>query len=355
MVGTGETAKEKFNRKKKNAKRQKGKGATSARAAAAKRQRASGKGRGRGRGRGKGKKGKVKGKKKNRLGKKNKKKKKTPLQKLKRILLGSKEIVEFSPGSKAERIVEMMGFENRDLVIFKEAFEEIDIDLVGEIDYSELLEYVGDVQSPYTDALFSLVDPEGTGILGFEDFFQLIATYSMYSQEDISRFAFTTFDKDSSGTLDEDEFVDLCKTISNASPMFPANFKRALEDFDKNDDGLIDYNEFKAINRTFPMVLYPVFKLQQNFWEHVLGDSFWKSKMVQMRREEQILEYQKLHAGALPPTPLKTVLRRSLCCCIPERFRPRTDQYEVPTKKKKPKKRRKKGGAGGSAKVRPKR
>ena len=49
--------------------------------------------------------------------------------------------------------------------------------------------------------------------------------------------AFTTFDKDSSGTIDEDEFMDLTRTINNANPMFPQNFKRALEEFDKNDDG----------------------------------------------------------------------------------------------------------------------
>jgi hypothetical protein len=92
------------------------------------------------------------------------------------------------------------------------------------------------------------------------------------------------------------------------------------------------------------MVLYPVMKLQESLWQAVLGERFWVNKMKQKRREEAILEYQRMHAGALPPVPFKTRLRRSLCCCIPERFRPRTDQYEAPTKKKKAKKRRKKGG-----------
>lgn len=337
MGGTGESAKAKFQRKKKEAKRKKGKGATSARKAARKRNGKGGKASGNGPKKQIGKRKKVPG------GKKKKKKRATPLQKLKRLLLGSKDIVEFSPSSAAEQIVDMMGFQNRDLVAFKEAYEDIDVDLVGEIDYSEFLEFLRDKQSPYTDSLFALVDPEGTGILSFEMFFQIIVTYAMYTQEDIMRFSFTTFDKDSSGNLDEDEFMDLCKTISNADPMFPKNFKRALEEFDKNDDGLIDYNEFKAINRTYPMVLYPMFRLQESFWSAILGERFWKNKMVQKRREEEILEYQKTHGGALPPVPFSKRMRRTFCFFIPERFKPRTDQYESPTKKKKAKKRRKGG------------
>ena len=35
----------------------------------------------------------------------------------------------------------------------------------------------------------------------------------------------------------------LAKTVSN-TPMFPANFGKALEEFDTDGDGLIDMDEF---------------------------------------------------------------------------------------------------------------
>ena len=31
---------------------------------------------------------------------------------------------------------------------------------------------------------------------------------------------------------------------STANPTFPGNYQRALEEFDRNDDGLIDFDEF---------------------------------------------------------------------------------------------------------------
>ena len=102
------------------------------------------------------------------------------------------------------------------------------------------------------------------------------------------RFCFECFDVDGSGTIDEKEFVELCKyvhdpfasshlpfppphtiipplpsyqthfiimtnnhgrVINNASPIFPKNFKDALESFDVNEDGLIDYAEFLEMEK----------------------------------------------------------------------------------------------------------
>merc|ERR1740130_513986 len=102
----------------------------------------------------------------------------------------------------------MLNFNQAELQRLKSAFENVDIDQGGEVDYDEFMELIHHARSPYSDALMSLIDPEGTGIVSFQGFFQIIATYCMYSQEDILRFAFTTFDKDSSGTIDEDEFMD---------------------------------------------------------------------------------------------------------------------------------------------------
>jgi len=229
-------------------------------------------------------------------------------------------------------IVELLNFTQPELNRLKIRFERVDIDQGGEVDYDEFMDLIQQNRSPFTDALMSLIDPEGTGIVSFQGFFQIVATYCMYSQEDILRFAFTTFDKDSSGTIDEDEFMDLCKTINNANPMFPANFKRALQEFDRNDDGLIDYDEFKQINRRYPMVLFPAFQIQDAMQRHVLGADFWKSKMRQKKQEEEIFEYQRTHGGAMPPVPLGKRIKRIICCCFVS-SRVRTDKYEAPVKR----------------------
>jgi hypothetical protein len=49
-----------------------------------------------------------------------------------------------------------------------------------------------------------------------QDFFRMVTMYSMYSKEEINEFVFQTFDKDGSGRIDEEEFLDLARTVNNA-------------------------------------------------------------------------------------------------------------------------------------------
>ena len=127
----------------------------------------------------------------------------------------------------------------------------------------------------------------------FALFFGCFCTYRI-----THRFCFECFDVDGSGTIDEKEFVELCKyvnyiplntflmnlspppcnnttltiiiplifyfiltndhdrVINNASPIFPKNFKDALESFDVNEDGLIDYPEFLEMEKRYVYSLY---------------------------------------------------------------------------------------------------
>ena len=59
------------------------------------------------------------------------------------------------------------------------------------------------------------------------------------------QFVFDSFDQDGSGALDEDEFMQVCTVVNNGAPTFPGNFGRALEEFDSNDDGMIDFDEVR--------------------------------------------------------------------------------------------------------------
>ena len=62
------------------------------------------------------------------------------------------------------------------------------------------------------------------------------------------------------------------RCINNAAPAFPNNFKRALEEFDVNEDGLIDYAEFLQIDSRYPLVLFPAFRLQDTMQRNSLGN-----------------------------------------------------------------------------------
>jgi Ca2+-binding EF-hand superfamily protein len=93
----------------------------------------------------------------------------------------------------------------------KAKFDQIDIDGSGNIDFDEFFEAIGELRSPFTDKLFALIDVDKSGTIEFDEFVRVLATYCMFSKDEILRFCFECFDVDRSGTIDEKEFVELCK------------------------------------------------------------------------------------------------------------------------------------------------
>ena len=76
---------------------------------------------------------------------------------------------------------------------------------------NEIPELIQDTRSPYTDALFALIDQDGSGSIDFAEFIHVLSTYCMYTREDILQFCFETFDTDGSGAIEEDEFMGMMK------------------------------------------------------------------------------------------------------------------------------------------------
>ena len=96
----------------------------------------------------------------------------------------------------------------------KVKFDRIDIDGSGNIDSDEFFEAVGEQRSPLTDRLFAMIDLDGSGTIEFDEYVRVMATYCMFTKDEILRFCFECFDVDQSGTIDEKEFVELCKIVN---------------------------------------------------------------------------------------------------------------------------------------------
>lgn len=177
-------------------------------------------------------------------------------------------------------------------------------------------EAIGEQRTPFTDKLFGLIDLDGSGTIEFDEFIRVLATYCMFTKEEVLRFCFECFDKDGSGAIDEKEFIELCKTVNNAAPTFPANFKSALESFDVNEDGLIDYQEFLELDRRFPLVLFPAFRLQDFMQRNTLGEKQWKKIMEGYNKQKTVNEYKQQHGGRAPPDPPLTKMGKTFLPCV---------------------------------------
>ena len=78
----------------------------------------------------------------------------------------------------------------------------------------EFFESVGEERSPFTEKLFALIDLDGSGTIEFDEFVRVLATYCMFSKDEILRFCFDIFDVDHSGSIDEKEVRGICRKFS---------------------------------------------------------------------------------------------------------------------------------------------
>ena len=231
---------------------------------------------------------------------------------------GGEKIILASP--EAREAAEALGLTNANLSLLKDKYENIDLDGSGEIDQDEFFDAVGEQRSPFTDGLFRLIDADGSGTVEFDEYVMVLSTYCMYTKEDILKFCFDLFDVDGSNTIDEKEFVELVKCVNNASPMFPGNFGQAITMFDVNDDGLIDFNEFVEIDKRFPLVLYPAFKLQDKMQRLTLGEKEWRSINEAVTRCKRDMEYREKHNGRpMPEGFVRGLMKKSMPCCVDTR------------------------------------
>lgn len=106
------------------------------------------------------------------------------------------------------------------------------------------------------------------------------------------------------------------RVINNASPVFPKNFKGALETFDVNEDGLIDYAEFLEMEKRFPMILFPAFRLQDRMQKLSLGERTWLKIMENNHRGRRIEEYKATHSGKMPPDAVPVMLAKLILPCL---------------------------------------
>lgn len=213
---------------------------------------------------------------------------------------------------QASDIAFELGLTQKQLKKLKREFDFIDIDLSGEIDMEEFFEFVREPKNVFSTALFSLIDTDGSGNISFEEFVASIGTYCMFTKDDILHFIFDIFDEDKSGTLDDAEFVKMSSGVNNGDPSWVGNFRTAMENFDVNKDGLIDFGEFKMINKMFPLVMFPAFRMQDKMQKYTLGEKGWVRIHARKFAIQNLRAYMSAHLGALPPESFGTKISNLL-------------------------------------------
>ena len=127
----------------------------------------------------------------------------------------------------------------------KELFKSMDVTGTGQLSKQEftkkLMELYGENDGKQmADTIFNSLDMDGSGKISYDEFLSAMINSQKVVTEERLKKAFKMFDKDNSGKLS-------VKEIRNVFGGTEAQWKQVIDEVDLNNDGEVDFEEFKTM------------------------------------------------------------------------------------------------------------
>jgi len=196
---------------------------------------------------------------------------------------------------RVQRAADMIKLNQSDVGGFWNVFRKCDYDRIGIIAIQDFFTKIcQEKRNMFGNAIFELIDAEDPEKLEFGEFLQGVVTYCCFDEKEILEFCFFIFDREKNGYIDQDELKFFVDTLHDDQQV--ANVRTAFQSIKFQKDGKFDFPEFQKLNKDFPTVLYPAFRLQQNMMLNIMGESWWKRKklMLQFEKETERTRHERM-------------------------------------------------------------
>jgi len=206
------------------------------------------------------------------------------------------------PSERMDRVIAMADLKRAHLNRFWKYYRQADTHFQGAITLAQYYSWLSEEQTKFADGVFELVDTPDMHVpgkkLNFDDFAAVLTTYCMFAEEEVLRYCFYLYDLDKHGYLEEEEVIDLVNTLhagaggAGGEAALNSNLMAILEQDVGGDDHRVTWPEFQAMNKKFPQLLFPAFRLQQAMMRVTFGEHFWAARRSAMesRRNEEAMQ-----------------------------------------------------------------
>jgi len=217
---------------------------------------------------------------------------------------GDLEFVESFDVKELNEVCKSFCLDEKKLLKLRKLFKRLDKDESNTIDRKELFEWLETPANLFTEKLFELIEIEKSGHLDFVEFVRTICTFGLFGQQEILSFCFFVFDGNKNGELEDEEFMSLVQLLheDESSRIMSVDF--LMREFDTDKNGKISFSEFLELNKHFPYVLYPAFRLQRLIEEKTFGKRFWQRQRTKKKSN------RKKQLNFDPREALKTIKKR---------------------------------------------
>ena len=153
--------------------------------------------------------------------------------------------------------------------------------------------FIDDEQSVGGDEMLKFVGVNSI-LITFPQFMDVICTFCMFESTEILKFIFRIYDLEGNGYADFTEIKTFIGEIHrlNKETTGKQNVIAAIKYLEsKASDGIIYFSGFREAHMRFPMIFYPVFRLQICMMMATFGEYWWEKRK---RIVAQDAELQKL-------------------------------------------------------------
>ena len=130
-------------------------------------------------------------------------------------------------------------------------FLKLDSNRSGTINKDEFLALPQIASNPLANRLFAVIDKDGGGDVDFQEFIEALSTFSVRGDNDEKlQFAFKIYDMDRDGYISNGELFLVLKTMVGNNlrdGQLQQIVDKTIMEGDKDGDGRISYDEFKAV------------------------------------------------------------------------------------------------------------
>ncbi len=140
----------------------------------------------------------------------------------------------------------------KDVVNACKLFNQIDKSGDGKITKEELYRGIGeryksDTLEKDVNEIYKNLDMDNNGYIGYEEFVRAAVSKDYFVKDNVLRFAFRYFDKDSSGEITFDEIEQLFSQSISDKTKVHETLINIIREVDINNDGKINFDEFSKV------------------------------------------------------------------------------------------------------------
>eukprot|EP01039_Chlorochromonas_danica_P005278 gene5278-5813_t len=145
-----------------------------------------------------------------------------------------------------------------------------------------------------TDAMFGLIDCKTNTHLNFGEFVELICTFACFERPELVRYLFYILDQNKTGLIELNEFRHFMLALWEHD--VNSNFRIAMAYLQELDDGdgVLNFKEVTALQRSYPNVFYPLYSLQTHVMKNTLTVYWWENHKANLNDEKEKKKEEEL-------------------------------------------------------------